>query len=195
MSQKIDLDRRGLLTGKFFSSSGKKITHFSRSQLTRRTKPIEPPARPPWSLQEELFTDLCSRCGQCLAVCKTGLLIQGSGGFPEADFRKAGCSFCGACLKTCPSGAIDKHGETPWQLKPLISDQCLAMNQIHCRTCSEVCDPTAIQFRYRPGGIAGPAIDPDPCTACGDCVSSCPVDAIAMTARESANAHTDTTRG
>ncbi|WP_252176396.1 ferredoxin-type protein NapF [Endozoicomonas sp. 4G] len=180
MSQKVDLDRRGFLTGKTASA------------------PIEPPARPPWSVQEplftDLFTDLCSRCGQCIAVCETGLLIRGSGGFPEADFRKAGCSFCEACLKSCPTDAISKHNKTPWPLKPVISDQCLALKQVHCRTCSEMCDPTAIQFHYQTGGVAQPAIDPDPCTACGDCVSSCPVDAIAMTARENADDHTDTTR-
>ncbi|MGI9278988.1 MAG: ferredoxin-type protein NapF [Endozoicomonas sp.] len=193
MSQQVDLDRRRLFTGKFFSSSRVTKHPSTRSGLTQPGRNVEPPVRPPWSLQESLFTDLCTRCGECIAVCETGLLVQGSGGFPEADFRKASCSFCHACEEACPSGAIRQHSETPWKLKPVISDQCLALNQVHCRTCSEMCEPTAIEFRFQTGGVAEPAIDSDPCTACGDCVSSCPVDAIAMTARETANGHTETT--
>ncbi|WP_081869871.1 ferredoxin-type protein NapF [Endozoicomonas numazuensis] len=194
MSQKVDLDRRRLFTGTLFSSPKVTKSYSNGSELTQSGRNAVPPVRPPRSLQEQSFTDLCTRCSECIAVCETGLLVQGSGGFPEADFRKSGCSFCNACKEVCSSGAIGKHNDTPWKLKPVISDQCLALNKVHCRTCSEMCEAAAIQFRFQTSGVAEPAIDLDLCNACGECVSSCPVDAITMTARESSYVPTDTTR-
>ncbi|WP_062269572.1 ferredoxin-type protein NapF [Endozoicomonas arenosclerae] len=181
MSQQVDLDRRRFFTGKILSSPRVRKDYFNRSSLSRTRSDTVLPVRPPWSVQEQLFTDLCTRCSDCIDVCETGLLVQGSGGFPEADFKRAGCSFCQACEETCSSGAIRKLNDTPWKLEPVISEQCLALNRVHCRTCSEMCEPSAIEFQLKPGGVAQPSIDSDPCTACGECVSSCPVDAITMT--------------
>jgi ferredoxin len=51
---------------------------------------------------EELFTDICNRCMACAEICPQGILIQGAGGYPEADFMERGCTtFCGL-LRTGP---------------------------------------------------------------------------------------------
>ncbi|MGI9273327.1 MAG: ferredoxin-type protein NapF [Endozoicomonas sp.] len=161
----------------------------SRRFFFRSSKQQTLPARPPWSLSEETFIDRCERCDLCINACQTGLLIKGSGGFPEADFTRAACSFCEACISACPKQLMKKNGQKPWPLLPVIKSNCLAQNKIHCRTCAEMCDSDAISFRLALGNVAQPVIDHSACTVCAECVASCPVSAINMKpAEESANA-------
>lgn len=47
-------------------------------------------------------TNLCSRCGKCMAVCPMGS-ISNDGGLPTFDGI---CIKCQACRRGCPSGAI-----------------------------------------------------------------------------------------
>ena len=135
--------------------------------------------RPPWSPSEDVFTDQCRRCGDCISACETGVLIKGSGGFPEADFSRAGCTFCEQCNTACGDRILTKQHER-WKILPQISQQCLARNQIHCRTCQELCEVEAIRFELVPGGVALPEIDLSLCSGCGECVADCPVEAIKM---------------
>ena len=161
----------------------------SRRFLFRSIKQKPLPFRPPWSIAEKSFTDLCERCDLCIDSCKTGLLIRGSGGFPEADFTRGGCNFCEDCLNACPKQLLQKTGKKAWSLLPMINSSCLAKNKVHCRSCSEACDFDAVHFQLIPGNAARPAIDHSACTACAECISTCPVSAITMTpAEEAANA-------
>jgi len=72
------------------------------------------PIRPPGSVPEERFLDLCIRCEQCMKVCP-GPVLQAAGlvhGFealwaPVAVFPHAGCHpDCNFCTQVCPTGAI-----------------------------------------------------------------------------------------
>ncbi len=157
---------------------GATATLSRRSFLRGRARQIDA-FRPPWSPAEDVFTDECRRCGDCIAVCETGLLIKGSGGFPEADFSKAGCTFCEACIKACRYQVIEKGNEC-WALEARINDSCLAQNKVHCRTCQESCETEAISFQLIAGGIARPAIDTSLCTGCGECVSGCSAGSISI---------------
>ncbi len=141
--------------------------------------------RPPWTPPEDEFIDQCRRCDDCIAVCETGLLKKGSGGFPEADFSQAGCSFCGSCSDACQHDVIQQHviqetEDVPWNILATINPQCLALNRVHCRTCQETCEARAISFTIKTGGVAIPSINTDQCTGCGECVSLCPITAISM---------------
>lgn len=156
------------------------IVDHSRRQFFRLKKPEDTPLRPPWSLPESDFLDLCQRCNQCVSSCQSGPLIVGSGGYPEADFNKAGCTFCGDCADACKTGALQRNGRPAFQSKPQVQQNCLAQQKVHCRTCSEMCDEEAISFHLSAGSVATPDIDSDQCTGCGECVSACPVDAITM---------------
>ncbi|WP_461534675.1 ferredoxin-type protein NapF [Spongorhabdus nitratireducens] len=152
----------------------------SRRSLLRGRLRNSDAIRPPWSPEEDVFTDLCRRCGDCVAACETGLLINGSGGFPEADFKRAGCSFCEQCVTACSHKVLDATTGEPWSIIAQIKDTCLAANGVHCRTCQDQCEPEAISFQLQPGGIAQPSIDVSSCTGCGECISGCPVTAIEM---------------
>lgn len=135
--------------------------------------------RPPWSIEESLFVDQCRRCNACIEQCETGLLKSGSGGFPEADYSNGFCTFCEKCVDACEHQVL-VITETPWQQLPEITIQCLAANKVFCRSCEESCELEAIRFQLKPGGIAQPQIDNDLCTACGECIAECPVQALNM---------------
>ncbi len=154
------------------------ISRLSRRGFLRGKRTPVDVIRPPGSSSEEQFTDQCQRCGDCVNVCETGVLVKGDAGFPEMNFNKAGCSFCHQCISTCEHQALNiRHQLT---VQPEINTQCLATNRVHCRTCQEFCEVEAIAFQLAAGGIALPQIDSNLCTGCGECVSGCPVNAIKM---------------
>ncbi len=59
-------------------------------------------------------------------------------------------------------------------------EDCLARQQVVCRTCAEMCDVGAIRFVLHAGKVAQPELVADRCTACGDCVADCPTLAIQL---------------
>jgi ferredoxin len=72
------------------------------------------PLRPPGSVPEEEFLDLCIRCGQCFKVCPGPVLHPAGLDFgwedlwtPVANLDHAGChQDCNFCTLVCPTGAI-----------------------------------------------------------------------------------------
>lgn len=140
------------------------------------------PARPPWSVGEEDFVSRCSRCGDCLSVCETGVLRKGRGGFPIIDFSWGECTFCMACASACAEGviAVGSGESAPWHLAAHLGDNCLARQGVVCRTCGEQCDYGAIRFRPVVGGVALPQFDVAACHGCGACVAPCPMGAVAV---------------
>ena len=159
----------------------------SRRRFLGARVPGPAPFRPPWSLAEAAFLDRCSRCDDCIKVCPTGLLLRGAGGYPEADFSAAACTFCGDCSRACASGAIGRDtAQSPWSFGVVIGKGCLAAQNVECRVCGEVCDPAAIRFRPRLGGVPLPEVDLVACTGCGACIAPCPVVAVTRKAQPSA---------
>ncbi|MCQ0988819.1 4Fe-4S dicluster domain-containing protein [Jiella marina] len=64
----------------------------------------------------------------------------------------------------------------------MVGAACLASRGIYCRSCVESCEPGALSIRPALGGRAHVAIDAALCTGCGECVSICPAEAIALRA-------------
>lgn len=159
----VDLRRRGLLRG--------------------RTRDVKPQQRMPWQVDEQQFTDQCSRCLACLDKCPEKIISQGDGGFPTIDFQRGECTFCQACVKACPEAVFRSTDEPAWQQHAVVADSCLTQQGVMCRSCEDSCEPQAISFPLRRsdrshGVLASPVIATDSCTGCGGCVSSCPSLAI-----------------
>lgn len=139
--------------------------------------------RPPWAVGDAIFIEKCTRCHACVDACPTHLLVNGQGGFPEADFTPGravdGCTFCRKCLVACQDGALlDVPGQLPWSLQATFSAACLAAQDVVCRTCGEVCEAQAICFPPSRGGISRPQLKTGVCTGCGACLADCPTQAI-----------------
>lgn len=141
----------------------------------------EPVLRPPWALRPDAsFTSTCTRCGDCITACPQHIVAKGEAGFPVLDLRQRGCDFCGACADTCRPLALDR-AVTPAIAALLgIGAGCLARRRIDCRVCGDACDAGALRFPPRAGGPPEPVLDTARCTACGQCVPACPVQALKL---------------
>lgn len=161
-----------------------KSTDLSRRQLLRGDlRGANSPKRPPWARSESLFSELCTRCDDCIRACEPGILFRGDGGFPQVDFSHSGCDFCGDCLAACKTGALDAPVPAPslaWSWKARISNNCLSLRGIVCRACGDACDTGAIGFQLQTGGRAAPAVDSAACNGCGECLAVCPEHCISL---------------
>ncbi|WP_076721297.1 ferredoxin-type protein NapF [Motiliproteus sp. MSK22-1] len=153
----IDVQRRALFRGKVVASNA---------------------IRMPWLKGTEDFTELCTRCNQCVTACPTGIIKNGDGGYPEVDFSVGECTLCSACAEACDESLFDLTQLSPWDLKAGVSENCLNQQSVYCRSCAESCEPEAIQFSFNSTLFVSPAVNLSDCTGCGACVSVCPAKAI-----------------
>ena len=63
---------------------------------------------------------------------------------------------------------------------PTISERCLAARGVYCRSCADACAAAALRVAPALGGTVRILVDAERCTGCGDCVRTCPADAIAL---------------
>lgn len=143
---------------------------------------IEPARRPPWALQDDAaFTQTCTRCGACVQACAAGVLHKGDGGYPVIDFARAGCTLCGDCLRACEPKALSRTATpAPFAWRAVISNACLNLRSVECRTCVDACDARALRYTPRLGGIGRVSVDAAACTGCGACVALCPTQALSL---------------
>ncbi len=154
------------------------MVDLSRRRLFSRKSAEDVSPLLPWVKIADSFTDNCTRCGNCVAACETNIIVNGDGGFPTVDFSKGECTFCYQCAQACPEPIFLQQTESPWQAKARINQNCLAEKNVECRSCSEMCDTMAIQFKLQLNKVAQPVINWDDCSGCGACVSVCPTAAI-----------------
>lgn len=148
-----------------------------RSFFSRQTVD-ETIVRLPWVKDASKFTDLCTRCGKCTESCDTNIIVKGDGGFPTVDFSIDECTFCYQCAEVCPEPIFFAQSEQPWKAKATINHQCLAQQNVECRSCGDMCETMAIKFKLEIGKVAQPIIELDECSGCGACVSVCPTSSI-----------------
>lgn len=153
----------------------------TRRQFLRGQRCLPTPLRPPWALAEAAFTSGCSRCQACVDACPPGILVSGSGGFPQIDFNRGECTFCASCVDVCPDPVFTDPATTdPWDHIARFGTDCLGHRQIYCRSCGDACQTDAIRFAPRYQSMSTPDLNGERCTGCGACVSACPVNAIGV---------------
>lgn len=199
-TRETPLGRRGFLAAGVGLAGA--LTAGAASALGIRTSTSFLPVRPPGSVPEEQFLQLCIRCGECFRACPNDVLQplglqQGLNGlwtpYVKADW--AGCEVsCNNCGQVCPTGAIlpiplEVKKKTRMGLAIVNEKTCLPYAQKEaCQLCVDECNAAgyhAIDF-VRAGtkadengnpiedtGFLAPVVNPDKCTGCGLCQTRC----------------------
>ncbi len=160
------------------------------------------PVRPPGSVPEQEFLQLCIRCGECFKACPNDVLHamgfqQGFEGLwtPHVVADWAGCeSSCNACGQVCPTGAIRALPLAEKKvcrigLAELNLQTCLPhAGREACQLCVDECHHAgydAIEFtRVRTevdaagnpieeSGFVAPVVLSERCVGCGLCQTRC----------------------
>lgn len=153
-----------------------------RSLLRGNVHNVPLSIRPPWT-DEQLIVETCTRCNDCITACPENVLVRGEGGYPAFDPKQGYgmCTFCGKCAEACTHNSFDVSRTPAWSLSAHIDQtSCLAESGIHCETCRDACDQSAITMTYRIGLPPLPTIAAETCTGCGACMPVCPADAVAL---------------
>ena len=193
-----DIGKRAFLGGLL---AGVSIPFLGR--LDGRLDKISDPRliRPPGSLPEKEFLEVCQRCGLCMKVCPTNVINPtlaeaGAAGFwtPHLMMTQGYCEFtCTLCGSVCPTGAIRDLTVTEKINRPIKigsayvdRGRCLPWSgNAPCIVCQEVCptSPKAIYLRKEvvisADGKAQefqlPYVNLRTCVGCGICENKCPV--------------------
>lgn len=160
------------------------------------------PVRPPGSVPEQEFLQMCIRCGECFQACPSDVLQplgfeQGFEGLltPQVVADWSGCaSSCNACGQVCPTGAIRA---LPLEEKRVARMGLAIVNESTClpyagREACQLCVDECINAGYRaieftqtgtevdefgqpiPGtGFLSPLVRADLCVGCGLCQTRC----------------------
>lgn len=176
------------------------LTEASAAEGRRRNPRL--PVRPPGSVPEPKFLELCIRCGECFKVCPNNVLQsegfeQGLDGLwtPMVQANWAGCeTSCNACGQVCPTGAIRalSMGEKKvarMGLAVVNEPTCLPFaGRQPCQLCVDECSAAgyhAIEFRQvgtetddrgnpiEGTGLLAPIVIAEKCVGCGLCQARC----------------------
>lgn len=160
------------------------------------------PIRPPGSVPEAEFLQMCIRCGECFKACPNDVLHplsfqQGLEGLwtPRVNADWAGCeSSCNACTQVCPTGAIraiplEEKRVCRIGLAEINLQTCLPhAGKEACQLCVDECHHAgyhAIEFArvhtevdasgnpVEDSGFVAPVILADKCVGCGLCQTRC----------------------
>jgi len=164
-------------------------------------KPVLP-VRPPGSVPEQEFLQLCIRCGECFKACPNNVLQplafeQGLEGLwtPAVKADWAGCeSSCNACGQACPTGAIRP---IPLEEKKVARMGLAIVNERTClpyagREACQLCVDECISAGYNAiefirvgtevdelglpiegSGYLAPLVSAEKCVGCGLCQTRC----------------------
>jgi len=89
--------------------------------------------RPPWSVDEYLFVEICRNCNACQDACPESIIQFDSRNQPFVNFHQGECSFCADCVSVCENAALLKVNEDalPWTAKVVLK-MVVCQNKTHC---------------------------------------------------------------
>jgi MauM/NapG family ferredoxin protein len=146
------------------------------------------PFRPPGALAEPVFGGVCTRCGNCVRACPSGIIEHDlkPGGWaslltPVLRFRRDYCrEDCVRCTEVCPSGALVRMSPEDKKnvrlgLPQVDMSVCLLAQDRECSLCRSQCPYDAVRYLWSETDYTlTPQVDAEKCTGCGACEAACP---------------------
>ncbi|MDG2053674.1 MAG: 4Fe-4S binding protein [Phycisphaerales bacterium] len=207
MADEDPLSRRELLGGKLFRHLRESLADAVASRLQAfeelgselQPKAAKPPneslvdpahlpllQRPPGAIDEEMFLDQCTRCGDCIEACPPSAILAApeafgrAAGTPIIDPRIQACVMCTdtPCIASCEPDVLRDDLPLTMGSAMIVPSDCLAFLGQSCTQCTDACPVTgALDLT---DGL--PSINNEHCTGCGVCHQVCPapVNAVIM---------------
>jgi ferredoxin-type protein NapF len=157
------------------------------AQKTGQARSKDTTLRPPGAIEEDEFTGLCIRCGNCTRACPSGIIHPDAGKAgilgllaPVVRYEKNYCNEeCNACTKACPSGALQNltlEQKNRYVIGKASVDTSLCLwGFSDCNTCIRACPYEAVKVQwYEEAYESFPGVDPLKCNGCGACEVVCP---------------------
>lgn len=194
--------RRGILAGCAVGAASALGIHRLCGADLEHATPETLPVRPPGSVPEREFLQLCIRCGECFKACPNNVLQplgfeQGLEGLwtPQVVANWSGCEpSCNNCTQVCPTGAIraiplEEKRVARMGLAIVNLETCLPhAGREACQLCVDECTKAgydAIEFirvgtktdetgqPIEASGFLAPVVRRDACVGCGLCQTRC----------------------
>jgi ferredoxin-type protein NapG len=163
-------------------SVGKAVYEYYEQQKETVAPATPPPPvkfrtdwlRPPGAVEETLFLDRCTRCGDCLPACPYhSIKNDPANGYPVIFANESPCYLCDdfPCIAACATDAllpVEDRGEIRMGEAVLNQRDCTADQG--CRFCLAKCPVEALSIDFID---PYPIVDKGKCVGCGICEQVC----------------------
>ena len=182
MADDIDKGRRQFFKQSVWSMG--KAVHEYYEQQKETAAPAQPETevkhrtdwlRPPGAVEEELFVERCTKCGDCIPACPYGSIKKDpASGYPILFANESPCFLCDdlPCIAACETEAlvpVGSRADVRMGLANVNRRDCTADQG--CQFCIAKCPVEALMVADFSDPY--PIVDQGKCVGCGICEQVC----------------------